>query len=107
MFRGAQGRPVELGRQSTTFHGVRVSDHGIVRDPGSSAFMFNLPNLIGGFLFSAVGFVAFCYGKKMARLWPLVIGVTLMVYPYFVGSTAMIYTAGSVLCVALYLLRER
>ena len=69
--------------------------------------MFTLPNLIGGFLFSAVGFVAFSYGKKMARLWPLVIGLVLMVYPYFAGSTAMLYGAGCVLCVALYFLRER
>jgi hypothetical protein len=69
--------------------------------------MFSVSNLIGGFLFSGVGFVAFRYGKKMSLLWPMVIGVLLMVYPYFVGSTILLYGAGCALCAMLYFLRER
>jgi hypothetical protein len=33
----------------------------------------------------------------------MIIGVVLMVYPYFVPQTWLIYTIGSVLCLGLYL----
>jgi hypothetical protein len=34
----------------------------------------------------SVGFVAFMYGKKMQRLPQILIGLVLMVFPYFVSS---------------------
>ena len=49
--------------------------------------MFTLSNLIGGLLFGGIGFVAFVYGKRMAR-WPMaLLGFLLMAYPYFVSQT--------------------
>jgi hypothetical protein len=64
-------------------------------------------SLIGSLLFGAVGFVAFAYGKKMTLWKPMVIGVALMAYPYFVYSeTWLSYVIGCVLCVGLYLFRE-
>ena len=68
--------------------------------------MFTLPNLIGGFLFSAVGFVAFVYGKKMALLRPMLLGIVLMVYPYFVSDTRLLYGIGAVLTAALFVFKE-
>ena len=65
--------------------------------------MFSNPAaLFGSVLFGAVGFVAFIYGKKMVLWKPMVFGGALMVYPYFVPQTWLIYTTGCVLCLGLY-----
>lgn len=68
--------------------------------------MFTLPNLIGGFLFSGIGFVAFAYGKKMSLLRTMLLGIVLMVYPYFFSNTWLLYGIGSALTAALFLFKE-
>ena len=66
-----------------------------------------LADLIGGFIFSAIGFVAFVYGKRMAAYRTMGIGLVMLVYPYFVsGSTALMYGIGGALTVALFVFRE-
>lgn len=67
---------------------------------------FSLWGLIGGFLFGGIGFAAFVYGKKNSALRPLVIGLLLMFYPYFIRTTAALYIVGAVLTAALYFFRE-
>ena len=68
--------------------------------------MFSSPSaLLGSLLFGAVGFVAFMYGKKMVLWKPMVFGVVLMAYPYFVPQTWLIYTIGCALCLGLYVFR--
>jgi drug/metabolite transporter (DMT)-like permease len=49
--------------------------------------------------------VAFRHGKKYGAWQPLVIGIALMVYPYFVDQTWLLYGIGCALCGALYVLR--
>lgn len=69
-------------------------------------FGLSMANLIGNLLFSSIGFVAFVYGKRM-NLWKLMLcGLALMVYPYFIGGTAMMYVIGAVGSVALFFLRD-
>jgi hypothetical protein len=69
--------------------------------------MFSNPAaLFGSLLFGAIGFAAFAYGRKMAAWKPVAIGLALMVYPYLVSGTWVIYAIGCALCVALYVLRE-
>jgi hypothetical protein len=69
-------------------------------------FGLSMANLIGNLLFSSIGFVAFVYGKRM-NLWKLMLcGLALMVYPYFIGGTAMMYAIGAVGSVALFFLRD-
>jgi hypothetical protein len=69
--------------------------------------MFSSPAaLFGSLLFGAIGFAAFAYGKRMLAWKPMVIGVGLMIYPYFVPRTWMMYAAGCGLCLALYLFRD-
>ena len=58
---------------------------------------------VGSLLFGAVGFVAFMYGKQMALWKPMVFGGALMVYPYFVPQTWLIYAIGCALCLGLAL----
>jgi len=48
----------------------------------------------------------FVYGKKLALWKPMVIGIALMVYPYFVSRTWLMYAIGVALCVFLYALRD-
>lgn len=42
--------------------------------------------LFASLIVSAVGFVLLHYGRKMARLPPLVVGLAMLIYPYFVPN---------------------
>jgi len=66
---------------------------------------FSPSNLFAGLIFGSIGFVAFIYGKKIASFRPMVIGIVLMVYPYFISGTLFLYLIGIVLTVALYFWR--
>ncbi len=69
--------------------------------------MLNLSaaNLIGGLVFGSIGFVAFIYGKRM-NLWkPLLLGIALMVYLYFVSNDAVMIAIGSIGTAGLFFLR--
>jgi hypothetical protein len=69
-------------------------------------FGLSMANLIGNLLFSSIGFVAFVYGKRM-NLWKLMLcGLALMVYPYFIANTTMMYAIGALGSVALFFLRD-
>ena len=68
--------------------------------------MFSSPAaLLGSVLFGAIGLGAFIYGKKMVLWQPMVIGVVLMAYPYFVPQTWLMYTIGCALCLGLFVFR--
>lgn len=67
---------------------------------------FSLWGLIGGFLFGGIGFVAFVYGKKNSEFRPMIIGILLMAYPYFLHGTLALYLVGIGLTAALYIFRE-
>src|SRR5437588_4181031 len=72
----------------------------------SAMLNFSAANLIGGFVFGSVGFVAFIYGKRM-NLWkPMLLGIALMVYPYFVSNDAAMLIIGIVGSSALFFFRD-
>ena len=56
-------------------------------------------------LFGIIGFAVFVYGKKQVLWRPMVIGVGLMAYPYFVSQLWLLYLIGAGLCAAVYLWR--
>ncbi len=64
---------------------------------------FSAWGLIGGILFSGVGFVAFVYGKRNCEFRPLVLGILLLGYPFFIRNTTAIFVVGAVLTAALFL----
>jgi hypothetical protein len=67
---------------------------------------FSAANLIGGFVFGSIGFVAFIYGKRM-NLWkPMLLGIALMVYPYFVSNDAAMLIIGIFGSSALFFFRD-
>ena len=61
--------------------------------------------LLWGVVFSSVGLGFFIYGKKQTMIIPLVCGVALMVYPYFMPNTVALVLAGLVLVAIPYFFR--
>ena len=69
--------------------------------------MLNLSaaNLIGGYVFGSIGFVAFIYVKRM-NLWkPMLLGIALMVYPYFISDDLLMIAIGTIGTAGLFFLR--
>lgn len=62
-----------------------------------------MSNIIGNVIFGGIGFVAFIYGKKTSGFRPMMIGLGLMVYPYFITNTVWMYAIGVLLTVALFI----
>lgn len=77
--------------------------------PEIGAIASQLPdaaNIFAWVLFGAIGFGAFVYGRKMLAWKPMVLGVALMVYPYFIATTWALYAIGAGLCLALFFFRD-
>jgi len=56
-------------------------------------------------LFGSVGFGFFVYGKKQQAIVPLLCGLALMVFPYFVSNTLLLVAIGIALMVIPYFVR--
>jgi hypothetical protein len=70
---------------------------------------FTLPSpayLFGLLFFGIAGFAAYRYGKKAGLSKPKWIGLALMLYPYAISATWLLYVVGIALCVMLFLFRE-
>ena len=52
-------------------------------------------------LFSVIGAAVFMYGRRQRRGAPTLVGVALMVYPYFVANTLAIVGIGALLLAGL------
>ncbi|OGS00817.1 MAG: hypothetical protein A2V88_17495 [Elusimicrobia bacterium RBG_16_66_12] len=63
-------------------------------------------SIVGSLLFSAIGFVAFAYGKKTMKFRVMAMGGALMAFPYFVSDTTMMWLAGAGLTAALFFIWE-
>lgn len=61
--------------------------------------------LLWGLLFGSVGLGFFLYGKKQRVVVPLVCGLALMVFPYFVSNTLLLVAIGVVLIAIPYFVR--
>jgi len=59
--------------------------------------------LLVGILAGAVGAGYFMYGKRQARFVPMIAGMLLCVYPYFVDSLPWLVGIGIVLMAAPFL----
>jgi len=61
--------------------------------------------LLWGMLFGAVGVGFFIYGKRQARIMPLVCGIALMVFPWFVSGVLPTFVIGLALVAIPFVLR--
>ncbi len=58
--------------------------------------------VVAGFL-SLVGMAAFAYGKRTTRFGPIIGGLVLMVFPYFVHSVLVMVLIGAAILAAMFL----
>ena len=63
--------------------------------------------IFGAIVFGIIGFAAYRYGKKAQRKTTKWLGVALMLYPYAISQTWLLYVAGAALCVGLFFDRGR
>jgi hypothetical protein len=62
--------------------------------------------ILGAIVFGLLGYAAYRYGKKAELPAPKWIGVALMLYPYAISSTWLLYAVGTGLCIGLYVYRK-
>jgi hypothetical protein len=60
--------------------------------------------LVIGILAGAIGVGYFMYGKRQTKFAPLLCGMALCVYPYFVDSVAWLVVIGAALMAAPFLI---
>jgi hypothetical protein len=65
----------------------------------------NTSSLLWGLLFGSIGLGFFMYGRKQRAVVPLVCGLGLMVFPYFVTNTVLLVLIGVALMTIPYFLK--
>jgi hypothetical protein len=65
----------------------------------------NTSQLLWGLLFSSIGFGFFLYGKKQRAVVPLVCGLAMMIYPYFIPNVLALVAIGIILAAVPYFFR--
>lgn len=56
-------------------------------------------------LFGSIGFGFFVYGKRQQAIVPLICGLILMIFPYFISNTILLTAIGSTLTITPYFVR--
>jgi len=62
-------------------------------------------SLLWGLLFGSIGLGFLIYGRKQKAVVPLVCGLALMIFPYFISNTILLIVMGVVLMAVPYFLR--
>ena len=65
-----------------------------------------MASLMWGVLFSSIGLGYFIYGKKQAVVMPLVCGVALMAFPYFISRVWLLVLVGLLLSALPWFVRR-
>ena len=64
-----------------------------------------MAQIIWGVIFGSIGLGYFIYGKKQQVAMPMICGLGLMLYPYFVSNTILLVLLGAVLSALPYFFR--
>ena len=67
--------------------------------------MLNANFLFASLIWGAIGGGFFIYGKKQGAIMPLLCGIALMVFPYFVDNVYLLVGIGLALCALPYFFR--
>jgi hypothetical protein len=62
--------------------------------------------LLGALLFGVLGIAAYYRGKRIGKPRTRWLGLALMLYPYLVSSTWVLWAAGAALCAGIALDRD-
>jgi hypothetical protein len=65
----------------------------------------NTATLLWGLLFGSIGLGFFVYGRRQKAVVPLLAGLALMIFPYFVANTIALVTLGIALMAIPYFIR--
>jgi len=65
-----------------------------------------MTTLMFSVLFGSIGVGYFIYGKKQQRMIPLVAGLGLCVFPYFIPNAYAMATVGTILTAAPWILKD-
>ena len=71
------------------------------------ALGFTLPSptyLFGALLFSIIGYIAYRYGKRYSLMAVKWTGIALMLFPYAVSESWLLYLIGTGLCIGIFIL---
>ena len=63
---------------------------------------FSISSLLAGFIFGIYGIYVFRYGKREASALKILIGLTLMLFPYFISNPWAVWPLGIGLIVVSY-----
>ena len=62
-------------------------------------------SLLWGLLFGSIGLGFFIYGKRQKAVVPLVCGLVLMIFPYFISNALLLVAIGVALVALPYFFR--
>lgn len=65
----------------------------------------NTSSLLWGLLFGSIGVGFFVYGKRQRAVVPLICGVALIIFPYFVANPILLVAIGAALVAVPYFVR--
>jgi heme/copper-type cytochrome/quinol oxidase subunit 3 len=68
-------------------------------------FMSSTAILMWGVIFGSIGLGFFVYGKKQKAMMPLLSGIALMAFPYFISNTYILLLSGIALIALPFLIR--
>ena len=104
-----------FGKRISIFGGLRERRRLTLRMAGMSGLdlleetrdttlflMFSPYNILAGFIFGTIGWGSWRYGRSLDRWKPVAIGVALMVYPYFIYNSWLLWGIGVGLLVLLW-----
>jgi len=60
---------------------------------------------MGGIIFGSIGLGFFVYGKKQKALVPILSGIGLMLFPYFIANIYIMILAGVILAALPFIIR--
>jgi hypothetical protein len=65
----------------------------------------NTSSLLWGLLFGSIGLGFLIYGRRQRAVVPLLCGLALMIFPYFVSNSLLLVTIGIALMAIPYFVR--
>lgn len=72
----------------------------------ATGLKFDMSSLLAGFIFGIIGLYVFRHGKKNSYMTLVVLGLVLMIYPYFVDGAFLNWGIGSAICAWIFYNKE-
>ena len=63
---------------------------------------FSLSSLAASFVFGVFGIYVFRFGKKHSHAASIILGLALMIYPYFIENVYLMWGLGAILTIFAY-----